>query len=275
MCLNRGVHETAHGEQAGPLPSRESKVAYVRSLFARIAPRYDLMNRLMTLGFDRRWRRLAVRAVLAPRRDGALSPEPRQVGKVLDVATGTGDLAIELLRQNPSLHVIGLDLVPEMLAVARAKARAPLATTPGQVQGGTAGSLDLVEGDALRLPFADGEFDAVVTGFAMRNVLDIPAAFREMARVTRPDGRVACLELAKPRTPVFRRLFAFYFFHLVPLLGRIMAGETAAYTYLPHSLSVFLTPDQIVEVMRSSGWRDVRYRRLMLGTVALHTGVRE
>lgn len=273
MSSKRGAGEAPSGEQAGPLPSRENKVAYVRSLFSRIAPRYDLMNRLMTLGFDRRWRRLAVRSVLAPRRDGGLSPEPRPTGKVLDVATGTGDLAIELLRQDPSLHVVGLDLVPEMLAVARAKASALLAPTPGQ--GGMGGSLDLVEGDALRLPFGDGEFDVVVTGFAMRNVLDIPCAFGEMARVTRPGGRVACLELAKPRAPVFRRLFALYFFRLVPLLGRIMAGETAAYTYLPHSLSVFLTPDQIVEVMRSAGWRDVRYRRLMLGTVALHTGVRE
>ncbi len=194
---------------------------------------------------------------------------------MLDVATGTGDLAIEVLRQDPSLHVVGLDMVPQMLAIAQSKADAFAGRLAKAEEGGVPGSVELVEGDALRLPFADAEFDAVVTGFAMRNVFDIPAAFREMARVTRPGGRVACLELAKPRLPVFRQLFAFYFFRLVPLLGRFMAGESAAYTYLPHSLSVYLTPDEIVAVMRSAGWKGVRYRRLMLGTVALHTGVKE
>jgi len=273
LSQNRRAHAAEAARPAGPLPTRDNKVAYVRSLFSRIAPRYDLMNRLMTLGFDLRWRRLAVRNLLAPSRDGAPSEGPRTINRVLDVATGTGDLAIELLRQNPALDVVGLDLVPEMLDVAGAKATALLGRAVGP--GGSRGCLEFVEGDALRLPFADAEFDAVVTGFAMRNVLDIPSAFREMARVTRAGGRVACLELAKPRMPVFRRLFAFYFFRLVPLLGRILTGETAAYTYLPHSLSVFLTPDQIVEVMQSTGWRDVHYRRLMLGTVALHSGVRE
>jgi demethylmenaquinone methyltransferase / 2-methoxy-6-polyprenyl-1,4-benzoquinol methylase len=273
MCQGQGARESDRDKAAGPLPSRENKVAYVRSLFARIAPHYDRMNRMMTFGFDRRWRRLAVRKTLDRLGGGPPGGEPRQ-SRVLDVATGTGDLAVELLRQDPSLHVVGLDLVPEMLDIARTKASAFLGRAPNQAEGEIRGSLDLVVGDALHLPFRDAEFDAVVTGFAMRNVLDIPAAFREMARVTRQGGRVACLELAKPRLPVFRQLFALHFFRLVPFLGRIMAGETAAYTYLPHSLSVFLTPDEIVEVMRSAGWREVRYRRLMLGTVALHFGVK-
>jgi demethylmenaquinone methyltransferase/2-methoxy-6-polyprenyl-1,4-benzoquinol methylase len=129
-------------------------------------------------------------------------------------------------------------------------------------------------GDALRLPFPDGTFDAVVTGFAMRNVTDIPAAFAEMARVTRSGGRVACLEIAKPRTPLFRQLFSIYFYRIVPIVGGLVTGQRSAYTYLPHSLTAFLTPDQIVEVMRQTGWRKVHYRRLMLGTVAVHVGVR-
>jgi demethylmenaquinone methyltransferase/2-methoxy-6-polyprenyl-1,4-benzoquinol methylase len=117
-------------------------------------------------------------------------------------------------------------------------------------------------------------FDGVVTGFALRNVTDIPAAFAEMARVTRPGGRVACLEIAKPRTPLFRHLFALYFYRLVPLLGGWITGQRSAYTYLPHSLTAFLTPDEIVQVMRRTGWCEVRYKRLMLGTVAVHVGVR-
>jgi demethylmenaquinone methyltransferase/2-methoxy-6-polyprenyl-1,4-benzoquinol methylase len=157
-----------------------------------------------------------------------------------------------------------------MLRLAQRKAAAARHTAEGR----DCGAFDLAAGDALRLPFADSSFDGVVTGFALRNVTDIPAAFAEMARVTRPGGRVACLEIAKPQLPVFRQLFALYFYRLVPLLGNLIAGERAAYTYLPHSLTTFLSPDEIVEVMRCTGWRDVRYRRLMLGTVAVHVGVR-
>jgi demethylmenaquinone methyltransferase/2-methoxy-6-polyprenyl-1,4-benzoquinol methylase len=114
-----------------------------------------------------------------------------------------------------------------------------------------------------------------VTGFALRNVMDIPTALTEMARVTRTGGRLACLELAKPRLPVFRQLYALYFFRAVPLLGRWLAGGDQAYTYLPHSLSVFLAPEQVAGLLLRTGWVDVRVRRLMLGTVAVHVAVRE
>jgi demethylmenaquinone methyltransferase/2-methoxy-6-polyprenyl-1,4-benzoquinol methylase len=243
-------------------------------MFSRIAPRYDTMNRLMTFGFDRAWRRYTVREALGRSQGDALMEGQRQI-QVLDVATGTGDLALELLRQEPTLHVTGLDMVPQMLAIAQSKAKTSLprpALAPGREP---LGGLGLVLGDALHLPFPDAAFDVVVTGFALRNVLDIPAAFCEMARVTRPGGHVACLEISRPRLPVFRQLFAVYFYRLVPVLGRLIAGEGAAYRYLPHSLSAFLTPDEIVSVMRGSGWREVRYRRLMLGTVAVHVGVRD
>jgi demethylmenaquinone methyltransferase/2-methoxy-6-polyprenyl-1,4-benzoquinol methylase len=179
------------------------------------------------------------------------------------VATGTGGLALEVLHQHSDLQVVGLDFVPEMLVQAQQKA----------VDAGTA--VDLLAGDALRIPFTDGTFDAIVTGFALRNVINIPAAFSEMARVTRSGGRIACLEIAKPRLPLFCHLYAFYFFRLVPLLGGWIAGQRLAYTYLPHSLTTFLTPDEIVTVMGQAGWHDVSYRRLMLGTVVLHVGVRE
>ncbi|MGC9332902.1 MAG: ubiquinone/menaquinone biosynthesis methyltransferase [Anaerolineae bacterium] len=238
-----------------PLPPPEMKVSYVRDMFRAIATRYDLMNRLMTLGRDRAWRRYTVAQVLAP---GASDG-----GCILDVATGTGDLALEVFRQAPARPVVGVDLVPQMLALAQQKAAAADAPLP------------LTSGDALRLPFADAVCGGVVTGFALRNVTDIPAAFAEMARVTRPGGRLACLEIAKPQAPIFRRFFALYFYRLVPLLGGWITGQPSAYTYLPHSLTAFLTPDEIADVMRQAGWREVRCRRLMLGTVAVHTGVRD
>jgi demethylmenaquinone methyltransferase/2-methoxy-6-polyprenyl-1,4-benzoquinol methylase len=245
----------------GPLPPLEDKATYVQEMFGRIARRYDLMNRLMTLGRDRAWRRYTVSQILP-----ALPPyrvAEEGVGRLLDVATGTGDLAFEALRQRPGLKAVGLDFVAEMLALAQQK------------HAGQGPALELAAGDALHVPFRDKAFDAVVTGFALRNVTSIAQAFAEMARVTRAGGRVACLEIAKPRLPVFRYLFQLYFYHLVPLIGGLISGQRAAYTYLPHSLTRFLSPHEIAEVMRQTGWREVRYKRLMLGTVAVHVGVRE
>ena len=236
------------------------KARYVRQMFGAIARRYDSMNRLMTLGRDQAWRRYTVAQALGRARGG---PE---VLRVLDVATGSGDLGLEVLRQAPEALVVGLDFVPEMLCLAQHKARIA-APSPAP--------LHLTAGDALKLPFPDGTFAAIVTGFALRNVTDIPGAFAEMARVTRPGGRVACLEIAKPQTPVFRQLFGLYFYRLVPILGGWLTGQPAAYSYLPNSLTSFLTPDEIAEVMRHNGWRQVSYKRLMLGVVAVHVGRRE
>ena len=250
----------------GPLPPLEGKAVYVQRMFGRIARRYDLMNRLMTLGRDRAWRRYTVaRAVGRSERGSAGKGAPGAL-RVLDVATGSGDLGLEALRQQPEARVTGLDFVPEMLHLAQHKARGA-APEPAPLR--------LTAGDALRLPFPDGTFAAIVTGFALRNVTDIPAAFAEMARVTRSGGRVACLEIAKPQTPFFHQLFALYFYRLVPIIGGWITGQYSAYSYLPHSLTAFLTPVEIAEVMRRSGWRDVSYRRLMLGAVAVHAGVKE
>jgi len=240
--------------KTGVLPPSEQKATHVRAMFGHIARRYDLMNHLMTLGRDRAWRRHTV---------GQLYFESDESKIVLDVATGTGDLTFELLDQHPNARVVGLDFTPEMLALAQEKA-------------GTAVSgLSWMVADAMRLPFADASFDGVITGFALRNVTDIPATFAEMARVTRPQGRVASLEIAKPRTPIFRRLFSFYFYRIVPLIGSLISGQRAAYTYLPHSLTGFLTPDQIAAVMRQAGWNQVSHRQLMIGTVTVHTGVKD
>jgi demethylmenaquinone methyltransferase/2-methoxy-6-polyprenyl-1,4-benzoquinol methylase len=256
-----------------PLPAPEQKAHYVRHMFGRIAHRYDLMNRLMTFGRDQAWRRYTVEMAVGHLSD--LSTKGHEVNPalgflsgranepwVLDVATGTGDLALEVLRQWPAAQVTGLDFTSEMLIGARQKVDDVDA------------DVGLTVGDALHLPFPNGSYDAVVTGFALRNVTDIPVAFAEMARVTRPGGRVACLEIAKPGTPLFRQLFGFYFYRLVPIIGGLITGQRSAYTYLPHSLTGFLTPDEIVDVMRRTGWRQVGYKKLMLGTVAVHVGVR-
>ena len=132
----------------------------------------------------------------------------------------------------------------------------------------------MMAGDALRLPFPNDSFDAAATGFALRNVIDIPLAFAEMLRVVRPGGRVVCLEISRPTLPFFRSLFGFYFYRLVPWIGGLVSGQKEAYTYLPNSLTDFLTPQEIKTVMESVGWREVRYWRLMLGTVAIHLGVK-
>lgn len=259
----------------GVLPAPDNKAVFVQEMFDRIARHYDLMNHLMTLGCDRLSRRITVAQVAsafppAARPPGAglsAAPTPR----LLDVATGTGDLALEALHQVAGSQVIGVDFSAPMLALAQRKGLAGKRTRVGSVEG----RLGLAVGDALRLPFPDSSFDAVVTGFALRNVVSIPQAFAEMARVVRSGGRLACLEIARPHLLLFRSLFAFYFYHLVPLLGRWLVGEGAAYTYLPHSLTAFLTPDEIVAVIGQTGWRDVGYRRVMLGTAAVHTAVRE
>lgn len=240
--------------ETGALPPPEHKATHVRTMFGRIARRYDLMNRLMTLGRDRAWRRHTVQQL-------EFGSEGSQI--VLDVATGTGDLALEVLRQHPDAQVVGIDFTPEMLALAQEKA------------GPAVSGLTWVVADAMRLPFASASFDGVVTGFALRNVTDIPTAFAEMARVTQPGGRVASLEIAKPRAPIFRRLFGFYFYRIVPLIGSLISGQRAAYTYLPHSLTRFLTPDEIAAVMGQTGWGQVRHHRLMLGTVTVHAGIKD
>jgi demethylmenaquinone methyltransferase / 2-methoxy-6-polyprenyl-1,4-benzoquinol methylase len=237
----------ARDRSPSPLPAPEAKAEYVRRMFDQIAARYDLMNALMSFGRDRAWRREAIAEVGIP---------PR--GRLLDVATGTGDLALEALRQQPRVSAIGLDNSTEMLKQAQRKAAAGMAL------------VRWVVGDALRLPFADGSFDAIVTAFALRNVTDIPGAFAEMARVARSGGRIASLEIAKPRSKGVRSLFALYFYRLVPLFGRWFSGNGVAYTYLPHSLTQFLTPDEIVAVMTGAGWSEVRCKRLMLGSIALH-----
>lgn len=223
--------------------------AAVQQMFQRIAQRYDLMNRLMTFGRDRAWRRTVVKLAALP-----------QGGHLLDVATGTGEIAQEALRQDSGLQVAGVDFAPAMMQV-------------GQQQPGGE-RIGWCRADALALPFASASFDAVTSGYLMRNVGDVPAAFREQVRVVRPGGRVVCLDTSPPPRGWLRPFVRFYLHVVIPLLGRLVAGDSSAYSYLSTSTEAFRTADELAAIMRDAGLVDVRYRRFMFGTIAIHAGTR-
>lgn len=223
----------------------------VATMFARIAPRYDLMNRLMTLGRDLAWRKDAVELVAFP-----------AAQRVLDIGTGTGDLAIDLSARVP--RVLGVDFCEPMLDAGREKAR----------RLGHRRAIDLLPADALRLPFVDASFDGITTAFTVRNVPDLPSVFGEMARVLRPGGRLACLELSPVRAGWLAALFRPYFHRVVPVLGTIVTGDADAYRYLPASVDRFPSADALAGIMEDAGLREVGYRMLNLGTVALHYATR-
>jgi demethylmenaquinone methyltransferase / 2-methoxy-6-polyprenyl-1,4-benzoquinol methylase len=221
----------------------------VRAMFDRIAGFYDVMNSVMTAGLHHRWRRRAV--------------DLAEVGpgdRVLDVATGTGDLALELAgRVGPGGEVVASDFSEEMLA--RARAKAPRAAAP----------IAFEWANAMALPYADGEFAAATVGFGARNFSDLELGLREMTRVVRPGGRVVVLEITTPRRPPLSTFFRIWFDRVVPSLGRIVDAQ--AYSYLPSSVRRFPGPDQLAAVMSRSGMHDIRYVLTAGGIIALHVGV--
>ncbi len=213
----------------------------VQGMFDRIAPVYDLMNRVMTMGLDQRWRRKTVKAVVEPG------------DRVLDAACGTGDLAI--IAAKAGGVVVGLDFSERMLE--RARRKAP--------------ELEWVRGDLLALPFDEETFDSATVGFGVRNVADLGASLEELRRVLKPGGRLAILEITRPRGPL-RVFYSLWFDRIVPLLGKILPGGEA-YTYLPASVRRFPGPDDLAAQL--TGFRDVDYKLFAGGIVALHTAVRE
>lgn len=231
----------------------DSKATVIGEMFARIAPRYDFMNRLMSLGQDGRWRRAA--ASLAGVNAGLN-------GRMVDIATGTGELALELAKHVDS--VVGLDLCPQMVSRGQAKV----------VRKGLEQRIDFILGDALALPFADDAFDCALTSFALRNVADVPCCLAEMRRVVKPSGRVVCLELIMPKSRIIGGFYRFYLYRIVPFLGRWITGDSKAYSYLPDSISCFLSPDEFQKTMEGIGLRQVSYKCLNLGTIAIHSGVK-
>ena len=222
--------------ESGTLPSEG-----VKTMFDRIAPVYDAMNRVMTMGLDQRWRRLTAELAV------------REGDRVLDACCGTGDLALADLKAGAA-SVVGVDFSPRMLERARRKSDA----------------VEWLEGDMLALPFDDASFDAVTVGFGVRNVEDLEAGLRELRRVLKPGGRLGVLEITRPRG-LLRPFFRLWFDVLVPLLGKVLPGGKA-YTYLPASVRRFPGPDDLQAVMERAGFGSVTYRLLAGGIVALHVG---
>lgn len=227
--------------------SPSAKARYVRDMFDRISPRYDLMNRVMTGGQDQKWRRRAIEKA-------AISAG----GRVLDIACGTGDLAFAALEEQPEF-VVAADFSLQMVRLGDRKRN-----------GNT--TVHFLGADGLWLPFRDDSFDACVTGFSMRNVIDIDQFLFEMARVVKPGGRVVILEITPMNVPVLQRMYRFYFHRIVPSIGRLLSGDREAYSYLPQSVDVFISAEQLRHRMESASLRDVQYKKLNFGTVALHWG---
>jgi demethylmenaquinone methyltransferase/2-methoxy-6-polyprenyl-1,4-benzoquinol methylase len=225
----------------------------VREMFAGIARRYDLLNHVLSINIDKRWRRL-VRESLAE-----TLADPKAI--VLDVACGTGDLSLELQR-NARACVVGSDFCRPMLAIAKDKTA------------GAGMSVPYVEGDALSLPFSDNSFDAVTIAFGLRNLASVEDGLAELNRVLRPGGRLAVLEFSSPTIPGLRSLFNLYFTRILPRIGGAVSGSRGAYEYLPDSVSKF--PDQkgLVDLMRAAGFGSVEYTNLTGGIAAIHTAVK-
>jgi len=231
-----------------------TKEEYVRRLFNSIAPRYDILNTILSFNFDRSWRRFTVAQTGLTRGDSAL-----------DVCCGTGMLSLELARVvAPGGKVIGLDFAPAMIEVARRH----MVTSPyGHL-------VKLVESNAMNLPFPDNSFDCATIAFGLRNLPDIKRGLAEMQRVVRPGGRVVSLELAKPSLRLFKQVYYFYFDHLVPLMGRMGVGFQGPYNYLPSSLKGYPHQKEILQYYRDLGFAEAFYHERTGGIVAVHVGIK-
>lgn len=243
-----------HDKHPAPKPAvgdRQDRGAEVQAMFASIAPRYDLLNRVLSLGVDTFWRRAAAQEALA-----------RHPRRVLDVATGTGDFALELKTRAPQVEVVGSDFVPEMLSLAGEKARARHL------------EIRFEEGDALNLPYPDGSFDTVTCSFGFRNFADYARGLSEFYRVLAPGGRLVLLEFPPPGRGLFGLVFRFYFQQVLPRIGALVSGNGGAYTYLPESVLAFPEPERLAQIMRATGFR-TRYRPLTFGIAGLWVGDRK
>lgn len=242
------IEESVVLEMGSQLQDQE-KSQYVQDMFGRIAERYNLMNRLMTVGQDQRWRRFVVGKAQVPKH-----------GVVLDLATGTGDIAFEVLRTEPTAQVVGADFALPMMFV-------------GQRQ--LLGRHVLWSGaDAMNLPFSSNHFDAVVSGYLVRNVIDIRQTLREQIRILKPGGRVVVLDTSPPPQNLLRPFILAYLKYGIPLLGRLISGNQGAdaYQYLPESTQAFKTPRELAALMQEAGIQSVAYKTFMFGTMAVHWG---
>ena len=237
---------------AGPTPVRLDKSPdRIAAMFDAIAPRYDLLNHLLSAGIDRRWRAAAIRSLHLTGRE-----------TLLDVCTGTADVALAARRGGGATRVVGVDFSASMVRLGLEKVRAA----------GESGRISLLRGDAMQLPAANRSVDAVTVAFGIRNVVQPAVACAEMARVLRPGGRLAILEFGMPRVPGIGPLYTWYFTRVLPMVGRIVSGHGAAYSYLPASVGTFAPPAECLDMLRRAGFTEVRADPLTFGVVYLYTG---
>lgn len=237
-----------------PYNTEQGKKEQVREMFDRIAPSYDRLNHTLSFQIDKLWRRHVVRIVRRM--------EPR---RILDVATGTGDLALALARHIPGVQVLGVDLSEKMLAEAARKAAAR----------GLEDRVVLSPGDAERLDLAAGSVDVVTSAFGVRNFGDLEQGLREFARVLKPGGKTVILEFSTPRNPLFRSIYAFYSHRLLPLVGGAVSKDRKAYEYLPASVDEFPGPDRFLELMRQAGFTNCRARSQSWGIAQIYVGEKQ
>lgn len=219
----------------------------VQAMFSRIAARYDLMNRLMTGWQDLRWRKIVVQQAVLP-----------EQARVLDLGAGTGDLSREVLRQHPTATTVAADFTLEMMQVGKSRPEIP--------------ALHWTAGDALHLPFPDNTFYAVVSGFLLRNVADLPTCLKEQRRVLKPGGWMVALDTTRPVSNIFTPLIKFYMRSVIPFLGRLLTGQKEAYRYLPESSEGFLRAEELAAHLAAAGFKKVLFRRYMFETIAIHWG---
>ena len=236
--------------KVNPYNSTDSKKEQVRSMFDNIAHRYDFLNRFLSMGIDQGWRRKAVRML-----------KEVQPKRILDVASGTADFAIETLTLNPD-EVIGIDISVGMLEKGREK-----------LDKKGIKNIKLEEGDSENLRFEDGYFDAVVVGFGVRNFENLELGLSEMNRVLRPGGKICVLEFSKPKG-FFALIYTFYFNVVLPLWGKLMSGDNSAYTYLPESVKVFPEGEAFKRIMQNCGYQNVKDRRLTFGICSIYSATK-
>jgi demethylmenaquinone methyltransferase/2-methoxy-6-polyprenyl-1,4-benzoquinol methylase len=250
-ALDSEIRE-AQAAAGGAEFSAAAKRTYVRRIFSEIAPRYDLLNRLLSLGIDRRWRATALRR---------LAWDATPSGSYLDLCAGTLDVGAELSRRAGFRGtILAADFAEPML-------RAGLGKAPP-------GVLVPVTADALALPVHDGAFDGAIVAFGIRNVADLDAGLREVRRALKPGARFVILEFSTPRVPLVRAAYLFYFHRILPLIGRAISGHRTAYTYLPRSVAHFPETGALAEAMSRAGFRDVSWEALTFGIAAIHVGTK-
>ena len=236
-----------------PYNTDQTKKEEVREMFDNIAPKYDLLNHTLSMSIDRVWRRRVVGEV-----------RRAKPGRILDVATGTGDLAIAMARRIRDVQVLGVDLSEQMLAVARRKIEAR----------GLDGRIVLDRGDAERLAVADASVDVATVAFGVRNFGDLGAGLRELARTIKPGGKVVILEFSRPRNRVFRALYEFYSYKILPRIGGLVSRDKRAYEYLPASVGEFTAPEEFMGMMARAGFRNCRARSQSFGIAQIYIGER-